>query len=232
MAGVVVQPALDSAPAEANGQSKVHLVPPEREQVKKRSSSFSLNYFEEEEEATVPVNKEEPPKPLQPKLPSNIEQTEVPQNNPPATPLPSQQDTSTTPPMVDPEEVEDPPTTEAETPGEESSAVGGEDLMCLFTPDSFPHLKELALDGKLNNTNMRGITWRVSILFLFHLVFIIVPHSSSPQMTTLLASPLTSHLSPLTSHLTSIYMCRCCWGYCLQTHPCGLSKCRSTGTST
>jgi hypothetical protein len=171
MAGVVpdVQPSLLDPSSAINGQSKESSTMNGKDSGRKRAgstSSFSLSYFEEDASTSI---EEEPPKPL-PKLPVIPEQKEAPKNNPSGSPQPER---STTP--VDQEKPVDLPAEEedVEVEEEKTTFVGGEDLMCLFTHDSFPHVKELALEGKLNNTNMRGVTWRVCFA-LFHKFFFLL----------------------------------------------------------
>jgi hypothetical protein len=162
MAGV--QPPLDHSPA-TNGTLKVNSIASKGKE-RKRGSSFSLSYFEEDEEDSIEkvVEKEEPPKPP----PAIVEKKDSPQISSPPT------ESSQPAGSVEQEESEDP--AEEEEEKEEAPARGREDLMCLFTPDSFPHVKELALEGKLNNTNLRGVTWRVCSIplsFLSHLLNIV-----------------------------------------------------------
>eukprot|EP00026_Physarum_polycephalum_P003507 Phypoly_transcript_03520.p1 GENE.Phypoly_transcript_03520~~Phypoly_transcript_03520.p1 ORF type:complete len:693 (+),score=141.32 Phypoly_transcript_03520:98-2080(+) len=135
-----------------NGTLKVNTVALNgKDPQRKRGSSFSLSYFDEDDEGSV--EKEEPSKPP---LPAIAEKKESPQITP-------AHSVSPPPAVVEEQENESTPQEEEEKEEieEEVPAKGREELMCLFTPDSFPHLKELALEGKLNNTSLRGVTWRV-----------------------------------------------------------------------
>lgn len=143
---------------------------------KRRTGSYSLSYFDEDEEDKNQANgnknkKDDDPNDIhthllqlqhQLKINNNNKPTSPPTSPPPAEIQLKEEDNKEDATPENKEEKEEEIKENDKTEKREKKVA--EDLKGLFTLDSFFVLKDMALDGNLDLTGLRGITWRVCLI--------------------------------------------------------------------